>query len=54
MKLLAKRVRRFSAVLARAVLETGPLSAFLYNGLRARGVAVVCVCARHAKALSIG
>jgi len=32
-----------------AVLETGPLSTFLYHGLRERGVPVTCVCARHAK-----
>jgi len=35
--------------LARVVLETGPLSAFLYHGLDERGVPVICVCARHAK-----
>lgn len=33
----------------RVVLETGALSAFLHHGLTARGVPVVCVCARHAK-----
>ncbi len=35
--------------LKEAVLETGPLSSFLFHGLKARGVAVICVCARHAK-----
>jgi transposase len=33
----------------RVVLETGPLSAFLYHGLIERDVPAVCVCARHAK-----
>ena len=33
----------------RVVLETGPLSAFLYHGLIERGVPAICVCARHAK-----
>jgi transposase len=31
------------------VLETGPLSAFLYHGLIERSVPAICVCARHAK-----
>jgi transposase len=31
------------------VLETGPLSTFLYHGLVEREVPVVCICARHAK-----
>ena len=31
------------------MLETGPLSTFLFHGLQMRDVAVVCVCARHAK-----
>ena len=34
---------------ARVVLETGALSAFLYHGLIERGVPAVCICARHAK-----
>ena len=48
-KLLAKRAAALSVSLVRAVLETGPLSAFLFHGLAARGLAVVCICARHAK-----
>jgi transposase len=35
--------------LVRVVLETGPLSTFLYHGLIERGVPVICICARHAK-----
>ena len=31
------------------ILETGPLSSFLYHGLVEREVPVTCVCARHAK-----
>jgi transposase len=34
---------------ARVILETGPLSAFLYHGLIERSVPAICVCARHAK-----
>jgi transposase len=33
----------------RIVLETGPLSAFLYHGLIERSLPAICVCARHAK-----
>jgi transposase len=35
--------------LVRVILETGPLSAFLYHGLIERSVPAICVCARHAK-----
>ncbi len=42
---LAKRAPDVSKV----VLETGPLSAFLYHGLTARDAPVSCICARHAK-----
>ncbi len=41
-------LRKRAPALARVILETGPLSAFLYHGLAERGVPVVCVCARHA------
>jgi transposase len=46
---LAKWLKRYCPGLVRVVLETGPLSAFLYHGLEERGVPVVCICARHAK-----
>lgn len=48
-EVLAKRLRRHAPELVRVVLETGPLSTFLYHGLIERGVPVVCICARHAK-----
>ena len=46
---LAKWLKRHCPGLVRVVLETGPLSAFLYHGLEERGVPVTCICARHAK-----
>lgn len=46
---LAKWLGRHCPELVRVVLETGPLSTFLYHGLIDRGVAVECICARHAK-----
>lgn len=46
---IAAALRKRAPGLARVVLETGPLSAFLYHGLVEREVPVVCVCARHAK-----
>jgi transposase len=46
---LAKWLKRHCPSLARAVLETGPLSTFLYHGLVERGAPVICICARHAK-----
>ncbi len=48
-ELLAKWLGRYCRGLTRVVLETGPLSAFLYHGLAARDVPVECICARHAK-----
>ena len=48
-EVIARTLKTRAAGLARVVLETGPLSAFLYHGLVERGVPVICVCARHAK-----
>jgi transposase len=48
--LLAKWLSKHCRGLVRVVLETGPLSTFLYHGLVERGVPVICICARHAKA----
>jgi transposase len=46
---LAKWLKRHCPGLVRVVLETGPLSTFLYHGLVERAVPVICICARHAK-----
>lgn len=46
---LAKWLRRHCPGLVRVVLETGPLSTFLYHGLIEHAVPVNCICARHAK-----
>ena len=48
-EVLAKWLKRHCPGLVRVVLETGPLSAFLYHGLVERNVPVICICARHAK-----
>jgi transposase len=47
--LLAKWLGKHCPGLVRVVLETGPLSTFLYHGLAERGIPVECICARHAK-----
>lgn len=46
---LARWFKRHAPGLSRVVLETGPLSTFLYHGMIERGVPVTCICARHAK-----
>ena len=46
---LAKWLKKYCKGLERVVLETGPLSTFLYHGLVERDVPVICICARHAK-----
>ena len=46
---LATVLRKRCPDVARVVLETGPWSAFLYQGLIERNVPAICVCARHAK-----
>lgn len=48
-EVIARTLKTRAPGLVRVVLETGPLSAFLYHGLVERGVPVTCVCARHAK-----
>ena len=47
--LLAKWLGKHCPRLIRIVLETGPLSTFLYHGLVERGIPIECICARHAK-----
>ena len=47
---LTRTVRQHAPHLVRAGLETGLLSNFLTRALRARGVPIVCIDARHAKA----
>lgn len=46
---IAQWLARHCKDLTRVVLETGPLSSFLYHGLVERKVPVICICARHAK-----
>jgi transposase len=48
-QVIARTLKSRAAGLCRVVLETGPLSTFLYHGLVERGAPVTCVCARHAK-----
>jgi transposase len=46
---VAATLSRHAPNLVRCVLETGSCGIHLYRGLAAAGVAVVCICARHAK-----
>ena len=46
---IAKWLDKHCPGLIRVVLETGPLSTFLYHGLIERSIPVDCICARHAK-----
>jgi transposase len=48
-EVLAKWLSKHCPGLVRVVMETGPLSTFLYHGLVERTVPVDCICARHAK-----
>jgi transposase len=48
-EVIAKTLKRHALGIERVVLETGPLSAFLYHGLIERAVPTICICARHAK-----
>jgi transposase len=46
---VARMPRRDVRGLERVVLETGPLSSFLYHGLIEGEVPVLFICARHSK-----
>lgn len=48
-QVLSKWLGKHCPELVRVVLETGPLSTFLYHGLVERDVPVECICSRHAK-----
>jgi transposase len=48
-EVLAKWLKRHCPGLSRVILETGPLSTFLYHGLVEHALPVTCICARHAK-----
>ncbi|MHC2419502.1 transposase [Sinorhizobium meliloti] len=49
-QIIAELVRRRAPTAERVVFETGPLSAWFYHALRAEGLPVICIDARHAKA----
>jgi transposase len=49
-EVLAEALRRHAPELQRVGLETGQLAPWLYHSLRARGVPVICLDARHARA----
>jgi transposase len=46
---VAGALSRHAPGLLRAVLEAGSCGIHLYRGLQTAGVAIVCICARHAK-----
>jgi len=46
---LSRSLKKRAPGLVSVVLETGPISSFLYHGLQVRGIDAVCICARHAK-----
>lgn len=46
---VAQELSDHAPSLVRAVVETGSCSTHLYRGLKALGIPVVCICARHAK-----
>jgi len=48
-QVIARTLKTRAPGVERVILETGPLSTFLYHGLFERDVPVTCVCARHAK-----
>lgn len=51
--ILAQTIRAQAGSDARVGIETGPLTPWLVHGLRAAGVAMICVEARHAHAVMV-
>ena len=47
---IAQIVRKHAPTAARVIFETGPLSVWFYHALKAEGLPVICIDARHAKA----
>jgi transposase len=47
---IAEVLRRQAPNAQRVVFETGPLSVWFFHALRAEGLPVLCIDARHAKA----
>lgn len=48
--IIAELIRKLAPTVKRVVFETGPLSVWFYHALRAEGLPVICIDARHAKA----
>ncbi|MES4992780.1 IS110 family transposase [Agrobacterium radiobacter] len=48
--IIADLIRKRAPMVNRVVFETGPLSVWFYHALRAEGLPVICIDARHAKA----
>lgn len=48
---IAQIVRKHAPNAARVIFETGPLSVWFYHALKAEGLPVICIDARHAKAV---
>ena len=49
-RVIAELIRKRAPTVKRVVFETGPLSVWFYHALRAEGLPVICIDARHAKA----
>ena len=47
---IAELIRKRAPTVKLVVFETGPLSVWFYHALRAEGLPVICIDARHAKA----
>lgn len=49
-RVIVELIRKRAPTVKRVVFETGPLSVWFYHALRAEGLPVICIDARHAKA----